>query len=185
MENATTLLKLAASGDEQAEAKLFSLIGPEIVEIVRERIERGNDGELANSYTLARSMFQQVMKHRNFPRESMRGFLNYLRWKSRMLLIDRARRSQRHRDFQASAGQQKVEKLATKENTDHATRLTVHEALNKLADDVQEIVWNKEVAGCTLQEIADLTGYSVAKVFRLHKQGVGQLRCYLGDDWYE
>jgi RNA polymerase sigma factor (TIGR02999 family) len=155
----TTLLRLAAEGQQEAREELFHLVQGELRRQAKARLRREQLAHNLQTTVLVNEAFVQLVGDQKIGWESRTQFFCFAAKVMRQTLVDEAR----HRAAgKRGAGMppiplERVADLTDRRGPDPLTLLAVHEALDKLAEQSPELVKVVELryfGGWELKQIA-------------------------------
>jgi RNA polymerase sigma factor (TIGR02999 family) len=164
----TQLLVNLGNGDKAAKDKLFDLVYEQLRQLASAYLRRERRGHTLQTTDLVHDAYFKLVNKDGVQWQNRSHFFAIAAEAMRRLLIDHARK---HRAAKRGGGQAKValEDATVMAEERPEEMIALDEALTKLAElDARQsrIVEQRFFAGCTLEEIADNLGISLATVKR-------------------
>jgi RNA polymerase sigma factor (TIGR02999 family) len=186
---ATALIRLAADGEQGAEARLLAVLYDELHRIARAHMRGLAQGHTLQPTALVHEAWLRLDQAGAASFDDREHFLSYASRAMRSVLVDHARRRSAVRRGGDMGVREPLDAALDQAVDDYERRgldlLALHEALERLATqaaDLARLVDLRFFAGLGMSEVAALTGVSQSTAERSWRLARMWLRDALGDD---
>jgi RNA polymerase sigma factor (TIGR02999 family) len=185
MNDVTRILQAIESGDPRAAEQLWPLVYDELRQLAGQKLAQEKPGQTLQPTALVHEAYLRLVGVDHAPHwNSRRHFFAAAAEAMRRILVEQARRKQRHKH---GGGRQRVplEEAQPVQRDDAAELLAIHEALDKLAvEDAEaaQLVQLRYFAGLSVEQAAETLGLPRSTAYVHWSYAKASLRVLLGLD---